>query len=185
MNPRRHIELELLQLRWKRGDRGALDELIGNWERPLFFYIRRITVSEEDAWDALQEVWYKVLRHFAGVRDPKALPHWLYTVARNTALSRLRGERQAEPLDETVIEEPVEDGLAEVINRADAIDLRGALEKLGASHREAVTLFFLEEFSVAEIAEITGAPPGTVKSRLYHAKRELKRLLNSESAERS
>ena len=49
-------------LRYRRGDNGAFEELVTIWERPLFYYIRRIVGSEEDAWDVSQEVWLQVMR---------------------------------------------------------------------------------------------------------------------------
>lgn len=60
------------------------------WERPLFYYLRRLAACEADAWDLLQETWLKVLRAINSIRDPRTFPAFLYTTARNTAVSRLR-----------------------------------------------------------------------------------------------
>src|SRR5262245_43145607 len=60
------------------------------WERPLFYYLRRLISSEAAACEVLQETWLKVLKSLTKLRDPHALPAFLYTTARNTALSRMR-----------------------------------------------------------------------------------------------
>jgi DNA-directed RNA polymerase specialized sigma24 family protein len=55
----RHRYQELLVIRAKRGDQGALEELVRSLERPLFYYVRRLVASEQDARDLLQEVWLR------------------------------------------------------------------------------------------------------------------------------
>lgn len=84
------LQCELLVVRWRRGDRSAFASIVQMWERPLFCYLRRLAPSEADAWDLLQETWLKVLRSIRSLRDPRSLPAFLYRVARNTAISRLR-----------------------------------------------------------------------------------------------
>jgi RNA polymerase sigma-70 factor (ECF subfamily) len=58
-----------------------------------------------------------------------------------------------------------------------ATEIQAALRQLSPEHREALTLHFLEDFSIAEIASIVGSPSGTVKSRIHHAKAEMKSIL--------
>ena len=60
----------------------------------------------------------------------------------------------------------------------DAGAVHAALDKLSLPHREVLTLFFLKDLSTAEIAEVVGIPPGTVKSRLHHARKSLKAVLS-------
>lgn len=177
---RRDIETELALLKLTRGDSSAMPALIALWERPLFYYIRRLVESEEDAFDVLQEVWMSVLRSASAMRDGGALPAWLYRTARNAAIDLLRKRNRWRPLpDEETLESIVDDGAA--FDSVDALDLHRALGRLSLPHREAITLYFLEDFSLAEIAEITGATLGTVKSRLYYARRALKTILSERS----
>jgi RNA polymerase sigma-70 factor, ECF subfamily len=172
------VQSELLLLRHRRGDARALPELVALWERPLLYYLRRLLASEEDAWDALQETWYRVVRDVTRLRDDRALPAWLYTVARNAAYSALRRSRATEPLPD------VEDGPELAADAPEPslagfepLDIHRALARLGLAHREVLTLHFLEGFSVVEIGFITNAPEGTVKSRLHYARRALRTLL--------
>lgn len=176
----RTIYQELLIRRCQEADPSAQQELVGIWEKRLLFYIRRLVEREADAWDVLQQTWVQVLRSIGKLRDPAALRPWLYAVARHTAASHYRPElalrsridNQADaadvPADEWV---PAVD---------DALDVHASLPLLSLEHREVLVLHFLEGMSVHEIAAIVDAPPGTIKSRLYYAKRALRTILEKE-----
>jgi RNA polymerase sigma-70 factor (ECF subfamily) len=177
------VRSALLLLRVRTGERGALDEFVALWERPLLYYLRRLLPTEEDAWDALQETWVRVVREQHRLRDERAFPAWLYTIARRVA-SRLRQRtRPGEPLpgDEEPGALPAASGVPD-LSGFDPLDVHRALATLSLAHREALTLHFLEGFSVTEIGAITGAAPGTVKSRLFHARHALRARLQGESS---
>ena len=177
----REIFLELLLTRYRRGDETAIPELIKNWERPLFYYIRRFVPVEEDAWDILQNVWMNVIKGLRKIRDGRALSAWLYKIAHNCALNHLRQSHRLITLDEETIErETIRESNDFDLHPADAINLHRAIESLPLSQRETVVLFFLENFSLEEIARITDTPAGTVKSRLHYAKQTLKRILTDD-----
>jgi len=172
------IESELLLLRYRRGEPRAFEELVSMWEKPLYYYIRRLVDSEEDAWDSLQDVWCRVVRSLHTLRDPGALPAWLYKIARHAAISHWRRNPQHEPLPEGDDEQALAGEEHEIsIAGYEARDIHQAMGRLSLAHREALTLHFLEGFSLAEIGAITGAPVGTVKSRLHHAKAALRQAL--------
>lgn len=182
-NPSDAVRSEILLLRHRAGDRAALAELVTLWERPLLYYLRRLLETEPDAWDALQESWLHALRELPRLRDDRAFPAWLYTIARRVALRARRRARPLEPLLDD--DEPGAPAVAEPeapLAGVDPLDVHRALAALSLAHRDVLTLHFLEGFSVAEIAAITGAPAGTVKSRLFHARRALKTLLEGGSS---
>jgi RNA polymerase sigma-70 factor, ECF subfamily len=176
------VARELLALRCRRGERTALEELICTWEPRLLYFIRRLVRDEADAWDVLQETWLRVLNGIGSLSDLRSLAPWLYCVARNTALSHARsGERPYESLEshpEELAEEP--DG--RLLEFEDADQVHRGLLSLSLPHREVLTLFFLEDMSVEEVATVLGVPPGTVKSRLYYAKRDLRNVLGEEAS---
>ena len=82
---------ELLVLRCQRGESQAFDELVRLWEERLFYYIRRLVGSEEDAWDVLQQTWLRVFKGIKTLRDRDRLSVWLYQLARSAVLSHWRG----------------------------------------------------------------------------------------------
>jgi DNA-directed RNA polymerase specialized sigma24 family protein len=79
------VRSAILLLRHRSGDRTAFAEVVALWERPLLYCLRRPLPGEADAWDALQETWVRAVREQHRLRDTRALPAWLYTIARRVA----------------------------------------------------------------------------------------------------
>ena len=180
MTEKERIAAELLALRCRRGDEAALRELVRVWEKRLFYYIRRLVPAEEDAWDILQETWMRVLGGIGKLENPGSLAPWLYSIARRRIMDHLRIS-YAEPAHENGGGEPAEDIPASEPDEFDAERVHYGLARLSPANREALTLYFLEDFSIEEIAGILGIPAGTVKSRLFHAKRALRTVLDREA----
>lgn len=182
MTEKEAIACELLVLRCRQGHRDALEEMVRTWERPLFYYIHRLVDDEDEALHVLQQTWVKVLGGLKRLREPRKLPAWLYGIARKTALSHLRtrySERTLFRNGEAVSH--VDDGDV-YLSFDDAERIHYGLGRLSLMHREILTLFFLQDLSIEEIAAMLGVPAGTVKSRLHHAKRTLKAILEAEES---
>ncbi|MBI5093053.1 MAG: sigma-70 family RNA polymerase sigma factor [Candidatus Hydrogenedentes bacterium] len=177
------IRSALLALRFRRGDRAAFEDLAAVWEKPLFYYIRRLTRSEEDAWDVSQNLWVCVFRKLGQLRDPDSLAPWLYRIARNTAFNHFHANPDWDALSGVDVD-AIEDERtpSAKFSSADAEAIHHALDQLPVPQREALTLFFLEEFTLQEISAITGAAVGTVKSRLYYGKRALREIIQREAS---
>jgi len=172
------LESALLVVQWQRGDKAAFEGIVRLWEPSLFYYLRRLAPSEADAAEWLQETWLKVFKALRSLRDPQALPAFLYRTARNAAISHLRRGEFFESNHEAASAEPCEPGdpLA-VLESAD--QAHHALEKLPLLQREVLTLFFLRELTLEQMAVLLGVPLGTVKSRLHYAKQAMAKILSS------
>jgi RNA polymerase sigma-70 factor (ECF subfamily) len=167
---------EWLVVRCQLGERDAFDELIARWHPQLRRYVLRLTGDADAAADVLQEIWLRVIRGLARLREAGRFRAWLFGIARRVLMDRLR-VRYAEPpmtsLEPGEFEEPaVEDEDAE-----DLASLQTGLDRLPLPEREVLVLFYLQELSLADIAEIAAIPVGTVKSRLYRARKLLRRQL--------
>ena len=179
---RDRILSELMIVRYRAGEPSALGELVKHWESRLFYYIMRLVSNEDDAWDALQDTWFALARTIDRLRDPRGLVVWLYKTARHKAMDRLR-ERynhrtvSIESEDVSEVEERVDTFTFE-----DAQQVHSALGRISVPHREALTLFYLEDLSIAEIAEVLGIATGTVKSRLRSARKALRAVIEREEA---
>src|SRR5262245_11062787 len=176
------VASELLALRCRRGDRPALDELIRTWEPRLLYFIRRLVRDEADAFDVLQAAWVRILNGIGSLSDARSLAPWLYRIARNTALSHLRSMATAQ---ESLDDQPAAFASLQADGQfdfADAEQVHRGLLSLSLPHREVLTLFFLEEMSVEEVASVFGVPPGTVKSRLHYAKRALRKVITGKAS---
>jgi RNA polymerase sigma factor (sigma-70 family) len=176
------IYQELLALRCRRGDSAALEELVRTWEKRLHYFIRQLVNHEQDAWDILQQTWLRVLRGIRSLKDPQCLTPWLYLIARNAAFNhaRLQAAYRAGLEEHPEVDWAVEDQEGFALDQAEQVHV--AMQRLSLPHREVLTLFFLEDLAIAEIAEIVGAQPGTIKSRLFYARQALRRILREEDA---
>lgn len=164
---------ELLVVRAQLGERAAWAELVARWRVPVWTYVRRM-LDAERADDVSQEVWLAVVRGLPRLREPGRFAPWLFTIARRSVTDRLRGEYAREKegfaADEALAEDPVE-------AMADRAELVAALAGLPVLEREILVLFYLEDLSVEECAQICDVPAGTVKSRLNRARRMLREHL--------
>lgn len=176
-----HILDELLALRCRRGDLGAWKDLVGRYERRLLYFIRRLVDAERDAWDVLQQTWTEALRSVASLREPRAVKTWLYRIARNQAISHRRragAGPEFESTDPAELDAVPDDAPDESWAAAEAAEhVHAALARISLAHREVLTLHFLEDAPVEEIAAVLNLPAGTVKSRLFYAKRALRAAL--------
>ena len=173
---------ELLITRCKRRDLDAWNELVARWNNRLYYYLRRLIDHEQDASNALQDVWLHAVRGLHSLQDSARLAPWLYTIARRTAMTHLRRGyacREESSL-EAIDQEPDEVPDSQLyLENAELVHF--GLSQLGVPEREILTLFFLQDLSTTEIAELLCIPVGTVKSRLFKARHDLRRVLEKES----
>jgi len=170
------LRYEWLVLRCQAGDRGAFADLIEIMERPLLYYATSLTGSQDAALDVLQDVWLKVVRGIRKLKDPGSLKPWLYAITHGIAVDRIRHDYSLERVEATQIEE-FDQAVEPSFANEDAASIHEALSQIGVKHREVLVLHFLQDLSVDEVASVIGCPPGTVKSRLHHAKQAMKQIL--------
>ena len=174
------LERELLAIRCQLGELAAFDELVDRWHAPLWRYIRRMADRDELAEEILQETWLRVLRGIVKLREPASLVPWLFGIARRVLMDHLRQKYKQPASNEGLDDQVVQ--TAEIDSRADIEHLLYEVDRLPLPQRELLTLYYLEELTVDEVAGVLGIPAGTVKSRLHHVRNLLKRnLLNEES----
>jgi RNA polymerase sigma-70 factor (ECF subfamily) len=136
-----------------------------------------LTGSADSALDVLQDTWLKAFRGIHKLKDPGALRPWLYSIVHGIAVDRIRKNSRREAVEQSQYHDFVEAEEPSFANE-DAAEIHQALSEISFSHREVLVLHFLEELSVAEIAEVVGCSEGTVKSRMHYAKRAMKEVLS-------
>jgi RNA polymerase sigma-70 factor (ECF subfamily) len=173
-----------LAVRCQLGEAQAFRELVAEMERPLMYFASKLLGSERDAPDVVQEVWAQAFSKVRQLRDPGSLRPWLYRLTRAMAVSRVRSDVARERREAAASDEAgsAADDTDAYIARESAATLHRALDALSLRHREVLALHFLEELPLEEIAEIVNAPEGTIKSRLFHAKRCLREVLEGADA---
>jgi RNA polymerase sigma-70 factor (ECF subfamily) len=168
---------EWLALRCQLGEPGAFEDLVHEMERPLLYYATKLVGDGNAALDVLQDVWMTVFRKIQKLKDPGSLRPWLYRIVHGIATDRIRQTITRERVERAEAEGIVESNGVPFFAAEDAAAVHEGLSTIDFQHREVLTLHFLEEFSIAEIAGVLGVPEGTVKSRIHYAKKQLKEHL--------
>jgi RNA polymerase sigma-70 factor (ECF subfamily) len=174
----RQHEEPLAILLAQQGDRDAFRRLVDLYDARLLYFVRRILGDTDGALDVLQSVWLIVHRSLWKLQSPAAFRVWVYRLAHDQAVSELRRKTRRPVLFKDIpAEQPPEPAAWDESALENAELVHAALGGLSVDHRRVLTLRFLEDVSVEEIAEVVGCGPGTVKSRLHYAKLALRRRI--------
>lgn len=166
---------ELLEL-FVSGDKGAFAELMERHEQRVFAVALKLTGNRADALDATQDTFLALLRRASTFQARSAFGTWLYQIAVNASRDILRKRRRDETneTDARAADSPMSDQGDALTAR---IDIARALTSLPQEFREAVALHDICDLSYEEIARITQAEIGTVKSRVSRGRRRLAKLM--------
>lgn len=171
---------ELLVVRCQLGEPEAFDDLIARWHGPLWQYIRRMSGRDDEAEDILQDVWLRVIRGIARVRDGSRLRGWLFGITRRVLMDRLRRQYAMPPASDLNTDDLAAE--PDPPDREPSLEaLDAAIETLPLTEREILTLFYLRDLSLVEIADTLKIPIGTVKSRLFRARRMARAVIQREA----
>lgn len=167
---------------------GAFERLVREHQNLCWHIIYRMVRHPEDARELCQEAFLRVYRQLHQYRHESALKSWIGRVAYSIALRHLERRRiaasdaGAEGDDSLALLENIEDGVDFEAACADeelARSLRAAIDALPPLQRMLVTLYHLDEISIAEIAQITGLASGTIKSHLFRTRLQLRHVLEN------
>ncbi|BDI28931.1 hypothetical protein CCAX7_009820 [Capsulimonas corticalis] len=157
------------------GDRTSYDELVRRFQHMAIAYGCSIMSDRESAEDAAQEAFVEAFLHLDKLQDPAAFPGWFRTILFRQCHRILRRKKvETVPLEACTL-------VLEVLGPAHAVELnetraevRAAIANLAEPERLVVTLYYLSDYSVAEIASFLSLPTSTVKKRLQSARRKLR-----------
>jgi RNA polymerase sigma-70 factor, ECF subfamily len=171
---------ETLARRAADGDAEALDALLRDHSALIHGVCRRVLGNPDDALDATQEALFAIARKIGSFDGRSKFSTWAYRVATNAALdeARRRGRRPL-PTDKPPEAARHPDGTATEAGIADRLDVEAALANLTPEYRAAVALRDLVGMDYAEISEVLGIPPGTVRSRISRGRAALADLLGN------
>jgi len=179
MTDRADLDVELIQ-RYLAGDIDAFNELMAAHEDRVFGICLRMLQDREAALDATQDTFLTVFRKADRYRAQAAFSTWLYRVAVNTCYDHLRRRKRkrADSLPDTHDPaDPATEDLYEAVDVRPAIE--AALSELSPDFRAAVVLVDLQGMSLDQASDTLGVPTGTVKSRLFRARRQLSQSLGN------
>ncbi len=159
----------------REGDTELLADLVERCQHRLVRYLVYLTGRREHAEDLAQETWIRMLQRGSQYNGRQRFEPWLFAIARNLAIDSIRKRLKAveavslpDDRDAVLLLPSSGPSPFEAAARSeDAMRLAGRLQILPPLHREALLLRFQEELSLAEIAQVVGAPVTTVTSRIY------------------
>jgi len=175
LNTRAETETGRIARGLRERDTELLADLVERCQHRLVRYLLYLTGRREHAEDLAQETWIRVLERGSQYNGRQRFDPWLFAIARNLAIDYLRKKLKAvqtvslpDDRDEMLLLPSSGPSPFEAAARSeDAMRLAGQLQILPPLYREALLLRFQEELSLAEIAQVVGAPVTTVTSRIY------------------
>jgi len=167
-DPRDSLTDELLVMDAQDGDRRAMDRLIRRWQKRLWAHAYRLTGDHDAAWDVTQDGWMAVIKGLGRLHDHARFKPWAYRIVTNKAMDWLKRRPAPRPLPAQPPGRQPEPDSDETLSRL--------LGRLAPARRAVLALYYLDDLSIAEIGAVLRIPTGTVKSRLHHARNELRDL---------
>lgn len=174
------ITEEMLVAQMKLGDRQAFAELYNRYKPSLYRTACLISGNTHDGEDIMQETFIKAFVHCKELKSNKMFRYWLFRILNRTAWQLLNSNKSEMP-DETVLDQAdqTDNSLVEesIIRNEQYNEVYHAVMKLDYKLRLVVVLYYYNELSTKQIAQITDCYEGTVKSRLFTARKRLKKLI--------
>ena len=175
-----YADFQLVE-RCQAGDTSAFDKLVRKHQSAVYRLVYRMLGGSSEADDVSQEIFLKAYRKIGGFHRQSSFLTWLTRIAINHCINYSRGKRASRflPLGlffnqrKTPEIEPQRD--AEQAERSEKVLL--AISALPPRQRTVIVLHYFEDYSYEDIADIMDCPVGTVKSRLFHARKRLKKRL--------
>ncbi len=155
-----------------RKDKEALKQLFESYHKRIFSFAYKLTNDFETANDITSDVFVTIWERAGSFKGDSPLSTWIFGITRNKVLTYYRNRHHFTNIDEANLSSDSGD-------QTDAReDIRYALGRLSLEHREAVEMIFYLGFTYEEAAQIAGCPVGTIKSRIFHAKKLLGHYLS-------
>jgi RNA polymerase sigma-70 factor (ECF subfamily) len=185
MSPLSDAELVALT---REGNLQAFNSLADRWDTSLYRFAQRMLGNPEDARDVCQEALTKAYLNIQRLRDPAKFKAWVHHIALNLCRDRHRSVKARAVTRAYEEEAPGELEMAESRGKAEAPDqeahrvglagvLGEVLKQLPAEQRVAILLREYQGFTSQEVAEITGVPSATVRTRIYYGLKTVRKML--------
>ena len=167
----------------RTGEPEAWETLFRRYQLPLYAYVFELVHHEQTSLDLVQETFINAARHIGGLQEDRKFGSWLFSIAHQKCLQHWRRQKVLElAVDELSDDLPGDDGPRDwLIRKEQEEEFMRLLKELPFPQRSVLLLHFVEEFSLQEIAAITAAQLGTVKSRLHYARRALRKLIEDKT----
>jgi RNA polymerase sigma factor (sigma-70 family) len=160
----------------KAGDKNSFDELYDKYYLMLFRTAYLILGNSYDAEDVTQDAFVSIYVNIKSLKDPDKLKPWMFSILKNSAYKKYKNKKRELPDEEIQLKVDKETYTIEdefVVKS----EIQDALMSLNKKQREVIVLFYYNDLTIKEIASALGVFEGTVKSRLFKARKVLKKEL--------
>ena len=164
-----NIENQLLVMAAQDGDVKAMEEIVHRWYKKLWQYVFRLTSDIHAAWDITQQCWLEIIKGLKKLNDPASFRPWVYRIATNKSIDWLKTKSKYQQINLDSVE-------FNCHQKKDDLQAKKLIQRLKDDSRTVLSLYYFEELSISEISVVLNIPQGTVKSRLFKARGELKLL---------
>lgn len=158
----------------------AFEQLVREYQKPLYSQIRNIVLNHDDADDVLQNTFVKIFRHLPNFKGDSKLFSWMYRIATNEAIDFLSAKAKRNGFTNSeFIEKEVEKLTADVYFEGDEIQLKlqKAIAKLPEKQQLVFKMKYFEEIKYEEMSEILGTSVGALKASYHHAVKKIEEFL--------
>jgi RNA polymerase sigma-70 factor (ECF subfamily) len=161
------------------------EKIVALHHHDLYRFAYSVAGNADDASELTQETYYRLLSNDRQLRDPTRIKAWLFTTLYRVFLGQKRHSTRFPHLTISSVEHELPVLTPEMVNQMDGLLVMEALLEIDEHHRTPLALFYLQNLSYREIAEILDVPIGTVMSRLSRSKVALRNHLAARAAQRN
>ena len=166
----------------QKGDVLAFEILVKRYQRRLFSFVFRVVYDAHAAEEVVQDALFGVYKTIDRVNTTKKFSSYLFTIAKNIAISYLRRRKQTVSLEAIEEQASEEETFYEgFVNAEQQHHLKEAINQLEKKYRDVVTLYYFDDLSYEEISRKLKLPVNTVRTHLFRAKGELRKVLHYEN----
>ncbi|MHC4535590.1 MAG: RNA polymerase sigma factor [Planctomycetota bacterium] len=164
-----NIQNQFLVMAAQDGNEAALDKLVSLWQKKLWQYAFRLTTDVHASWDITQQTWLEIIKGLKKLHDPVSFKAWAYRIVTNRTIDWLKNKKKYQHINLESID-------VDCNQKDNDIQVKELVQRLKSDSRVILSLYYFEQLNIPEISIALNIPPGTVKSRLFTAREELKRL---------
>lgn len=172
------------------GETDAFEQIVTRYQKRVYSLCYRMTGNEQDAYDLSQEAFLRVYNNLKSFKGDSSLSTWIYRISSNICIDHLRRSKKARIISLTPAYEEEsseidlpDDTYSPEVNYSKqelAEAIGSAINRLSSDHRQIIILRDINQLSYDEIGRVLDLEPGTVKSRIFRARDNLRRILTAE-----
>lgn len=171
-------------IRMQKGDKQAFSVIYNQYKERIFKTACLISGNQADGEDIMQETFVKILLHCEELKKPEAFKYWAFKILNRTAWSMRNKQKKEIPTEEFECQFMQKESkhlpFLSLIKKEKSDTIWKVIQRLPYKQKVVVVLYYYNELSVGQIADVMGCNVGTVKSRLYTARKKLEKVLSKE-----